>query len=336
MNNKTQEKAKRILDEYFAGTLPVALEAKIQSWLAGSENREEKDRALEKLWNEYIRYDETPGQYAIDSLDDITALLGFSPVQTKQTDKIRLGGKRTMLLRVAAIVIPFVLLAGVAGLWIYGNREPVWITTVADAGEQKQFLLPDGSEVWLNPNSQLSFPEKFKTREVKLKGEAFFSVAKNEKAPFIVSAGDLQVSVLGTRFMVTAPTDKDRSTVTLHSGSVEVEVGESQTKLEPGEQLQYYHDDNAVRVEEVVLEDWTKPSLDFYAASLEEIFYSLEKNFGVNFVVDKPLPDQPRYTIRFTAEQNIDDILYILSNLTKTFKCFPGDNDTIEITLRDL
>jgi ferric-dicitrate binding protein FerR (iron transport regulator) len=345
MNDRTQEKSERILDEYFSGVFPVVLEERIRTWLIDEKNREAKDLALEKIWNRWVRCSE-PDRFARESIDNVTALLGLPP--TKSPDRSaselrkkigRTDGqrgalrKRSVWLRIAAVVIPLIVLSGV-GVWMYSQREPEWITTVADAGVQVEFSLPDGTQVWLNPSSRLSYPGKFKIREVRLEGEAFFSVTRNERSPFTVTAGGLEVIVLGTQFMVNAPTDKDRSTVTLHNGSVEVETGESQTLLEPGEQLQYYHQDNSIRIEEVPLEDWTRPSLDFYAASLEEIFRSLEENYDVKIRVDRPSADPLQYTIRFTRDQPLDEVLRILSNLTRTFGYTIGEANTVDIMFK--
>ena len=339
MNNKTLDKATTILDEYFAGSLPLELEADIRVWLAGGENRNEKDFALEQIWDRQVNYDPAPGAYARESLQEISSLLGLPAADATPTPEIQtmqLPRRRNLLFRVAAVVLPLLLLAGATVLWLTRTQEPEWILVTADSGSQKHFFLPDDSEVWLNPDSRISYPENFdRNREVKLNGEAFFSVAKQENAPFTVSTGSVNVTVHGTRFLVTAPEDKDRTTVTLHSGSVAVTAGSSQTELKPGEQLRYFQNSDEIYVEEVELEDWTKPSLDFYDASLEEIFVSLEKNFDITIQVDRPLPAMPGYSIRFFAAQDVDDVLRILSNLTRTFTYTIHDAGVVEISLKE-
>jgi ferric-dicitrate binding protein FerR (iron transport regulator) len=323
------EKIRRILDEYFAGALSGALEERICGWLVDNRHREEKDRALEEKWNEQVAYEETPGKFARNSVDGVFARIGLP--QAEQGKRVVAGWRRTMF-RVAAVMIPL-LVAGGAVVWMLGRQEPVWITEVADAGVQQQIELPDGSQVWLNPNSEVSYPPKFKKREVRLTGEAFFDVVKNDEAPFTVSAGELNVTVHGTRFEVVAREDKDRSTVTLHSGSVAVAAGEAEMTLEPGNQLQYYHDEGAVRVENVELGEWGKPSLDFYEAALEEIFFALEANYGVALRVDGALPAVPRYTVRFSHEQPVDEVLQLLERLTRSFTSSFGEDNNIDITL---
>lgn len=336
MERQTLDKTTRIVAEYFAGPLPAELEGKIRRWLTGGKHQAEKNLALRREWNKRVDYDLAPGSYAFDSLDKITRRLGFPEAVQQKSQKKTLAPRKRILFRVAAVTIPLLLLGGV-GLWLArtARPEPVQVTVAADAGVQVQHTLPDGSQVWINPDSRISYADPFGgNREVQLTGEAFFDVTKDENSPFTVSSDALQVTVHGTQFMVTVPEDKDRATVTLHSGSVEVAAGESQTVLNPGEQLQYYAETNEIRVEEVELEDWTKPSLDFYAASLEEIFHSLERNFDVVIRPSAPVPIAPQYTIRFSAQQKIGDVVRILSNLTKIFEYSINENE-INITFVD-
>jgi ferric-dicitrate binding protein FerR (iron transport regulator) len=321
--NNASEKIKRILDEYFASPLSDALDGRIRNWLVDDRHRDEKERALEELWNERVGYEETPGKFARRSVDRVVARIGFGVPR-----KARLG----RIFQVAAVLIPLIVLGGEA-VWFTGRQQIEWVTLVADAGVQEQFELPDGSEVWLNPNGEVSYPEKFKNREVKLAGDAFFDVVKNDDAPFTVTTGELSVTVHGTRFQVDAYGDKDRSTVTLHSGSVAVEAGDEETVLEPGNQLQYYREEGSVSVHEVALGEWGKPSLDFYDATLEDIFFSLEQNYDVDLRVDGLLPGMPRYTIRFAHGQPVDEILTILARLTRAFTREAGEGDQINITL---
>ena len=334
MNKEKVEHAAKILDEYFAGALPADLEAKIRYWLLDEKNRGEKDTALKSLWNERIYKDTDPGQYARESLENLCERLGF-PAETpnRSVTKTRPLHRRLMF-RIAAVAIPVLLVVGIAGIWLSREKDPVWLTLSAGERTQEYHLLPDGSEVWINPDSEVAYREDFpKNREIRLDGEAFFRVMPDEGKPFTVSTEDLTVTVHGTEFMVTAIESKDRTTVTLHSGSVDVAAGEAVQTLEPGEQLQYYPGDNEIRVEEVELEDWTKPSLNFYAASLEEIFYSLEVNFNVQFTVSQLLPENPKYTIRFSADQDIGQIVRILSALTRSFT-YSFNDQTFDITIK--
>jgi transmembrane sensor len=86
--------------------------------------------------------------------------------------------------------------------WVFNNR--VKETTVVAQQAPVNDILPDGSVVTVNKGSSISYPSKFKgkTRQVALKGEAFFNVTPNKEKPFIISINDVQITVVGTSFNV--------------------------------------------------------------------------------------------------------------------------------------
>ncbi len=95
---------------------------------------------------------------------------------------------------------------------------------LARAGTRTKLLLPDGTQVWLNSNSKLTYAEDFNTasREVELEGEAYFDVVKDKQRPFIVHASDLVIKVLGTAFTVKSYPQDATVEATLLLGSIEV------------------------------------------------------------------------------------------------------------------
>jgi transmembrane sensor len=105
-----------------------------------------------------------------------------------------------------------------------GDKKLAYNTATTLNGGQCQFVLADGTKVWLNAVSSLTFPVVFKGKErrVVLTGEAYFEVAKSKSMPFIVIAGGQEVKVLGTHFNVNAYTDESAVKTTLIEGSVHV------------------------------------------------------------------------------------------------------------------
>src|SRR5699024_1935834 len=103
-----------------------------------------------------------------------------------------------------------------------GTLEYNTITT--PVGGQYKVVLPDGSSVWLNAASSIRFPVVFsgKERQVFMKGEAYFEIAKNEKQPFLVTVNDMQVRVLGTHFNIMAYEDEPAVQATLLEGKVKI------------------------------------------------------------------------------------------------------------------
>lgn len=121
--------------------------------------------------------------------------------------------------------------------------------------------LSDGTHVWLNVGSSLSFPTVFadKERRVTISGEAYFEVAHNEAMPFRVQRGDVTISVLGTHFNVNTYEDEATQQITLLEGSVQVSKKTVSQLLQPGQQASIDHGDgadikvsNEVNIEEVM------------------------------------------------------------------------------------
>jgi FecR protein len=120
------------------------------------------------------------------------------------------------------------------------NEEVLLARSVSNlyGGALKEFVLDDGSKVWLKPGSELRYPAKVAgcERMVKLSGEAFFEVAGSAGNPFRVVTKDAEVDVLGTYFAIMAYDDEPVCRVTLFNGAVKVKSGASARDMKPGEQ----------------------------------------------------------------------------------------------------
>ena len=120
-------------------------------------------------------------------------------------------------------------LAGVifAAALFFNLRRPAetaYHTLTVSAGQYAQLTLADGSEIWLNSRSKLTYPERFASaiREIELEGEGFFKVATDSKRPFVVKTKTLEVIATGTQFNVSAYPDDDFVATTLVEGVVKL------------------------------------------------------------------------------------------------------------------
>ncbi len=155
-------------------------------------------------------------------------------------------------------------------------------------GHDYHLTLADGTQVWLNAESRLEFPDRFNgnTREVRLKGEAYFEVKKDAKRPFIVHTDYLTTRVLGTSFDVRAYSRKDAS-VTLVSGRVQVKTGDLAQVLSPGEQAALKGSQLAViPVDTYPITQWKEGFFYFDNQSLFVIMQELARWYGVNVSFD--------------------------------------------------
>lgn len=120
-----------------------------------------------------------------------------------------------------------------------GRSETVAFNKIeTPRGGEYQVILADGTRVWLNAASSLSYPTAFNgsKREVRLTGEAYFEVAKSRNKPFFVQVNGTTIEVLGTHFNITSYSDESNLTTTLLEGSVNVTKNGHQTLLKPGQQ----------------------------------------------------------------------------------------------------
>ncbi|MBC9797107.1 FecR family protein [Sinomicrobium weinanense] len=227
--------------------------------------------------------------------------------KTDRRNRIHSPEKKTGLryYKAAAILILFL---GIAGTIYYNNIEPpsppaTMITQHISNGKKATVTLPDGTVVRLNSNSELIFPEHFygDTREVSLRGEAFFEVVKDKDHPFIVKARDLTTKVLGTSFNVKAYKSEDEVAVSVATGLVEVSKENTGTSDDPGKEKRmllnpsqeavYKPGDNSwtrrkVDVASIAL--WKEGILSFEKTPLDEAAKMLERWYGIKVILENP------------------------------------------------
>lgn len=158
-------------------------------------------------------------------------------------------------------------------------------------GGEFKVVLEDGTEVWLNADSRLRYPEKFgdKERRVEVSGEAYFKVAKDIDKPFYVVSGGQEVRVYGTEFNVNAYSDEAKIYTTLVSGQVSLKTisgNNSELMLTPGRQAVYDKSTEAAHVKTVdteVVTSWRSGAFVFEDQTLEQIMRTLSRWYDFNY-----------------------------------------------------
>ena len=194
-----------------------------------------------------------------------------------------------------------------------------WNHLVIPKGNAYELELADGTHVWLNAESELSYPTRFagEMREVRLKGEAFFDVAKNPDCPFVVRTDEVAVQVLGTSFNVSAYQSEQMARVTLVGGSVAVKAnGGEEFRIVPSEQFCYNKESrkSGIRVVDTDLyTSWVKGEYIFKDAALEEIFNKLLHwyDFTVRYQ-NEQLKDK-RFSLVIDRKISLEQLLELIS-----------------------
>ena len=221
-----------------------------------------------------------------------------------------------------AVAASIVILLGVWSIYNFSDSNAGGPRLVMEsAGDSiKQISLPDGSQVWLNAFSEIAYVEGFagENRQVTLKGEAYFEVARDEDKPFVITAGQSKTTVLGTAFNLRAAED-ERVYLTVTEGKVSfsdadaaviayVAVGE-EAVLSTGNQTidkKVSDDPNAMA--------WKTGKLVFTGKSLSAIAEDLSDYYGVEYTVEQSLQDK---SYAFTLDRySLEEANTLIENIT--------------------
>ena len=201
------------------------------------------------------------------------------------------------------------------------SRMPEWHTLQVPRGGEYKIVLDDGTEIWLNSASELKYPAHFvgNERRVCLVGEAYFQVARNEAAPFIVETRDMDVKVLGTSFNVSAYEDEENSHATLVDGRVEVDdkINGEKVTLTPGEQALLQGKEMVVReVNTKLYSMWRLDRFTFASEDMEGVIRKLSRWYNVNFFFSNSSMKQKRFTGSLPKYSDISQVLKMIEMTT--------------------
>ncbi len=188
------------------------------------------------------------------------------------------------------------------------TEELRWVTLKVPAGEMIDFMLADGSHVWVNANSNLRFPARFGCgdRRVFMDGEAYFDVEPQDGKPFIVETARQSIKVLGTEFNVCAYAGEVEQT-TLVEGSVEVVAGENAVTLLPGQGAFLGEGSKDCRVGMVDTHSvtaWQQGMFAFDGKTLGEVFWQLAHWYGIEYEFEDT--EAERLVVRGNLRQQKD------------------------------
>ena len=212
----------------------------------------------------------------------------------------------------AAILITGLFFGSIYTRFIFRDKvHTEQITFVTPRGEKSFLKLPDGTEIWLNANSKLIYNTfSSSRRQVELKGEAFFKVARNEKAPFVVKMDGCDIEVLGTIFNVMDYAEFGRKEITLTSGKIDVHAEGKDQILRSGQAL--ILKDHTLQVLEVnsnQASGWVENKFNFKNIPLSELIKRLENWYDVDITLENNTDREINFTGTFKNEETIWQVL---------------------------
>jgi ferric-dicitrate binding protein FerR (iron transport regulator) len=197
------------------------------------------------------------------------------------------------------------------------NSIAIYNTVRTPRGGKYVLTLADGTRIWLNAESAVTFPTTFsgKERNVSMGGEVYFEVAKNKKMPFHVISGDQTIEVLGTHFNVNAYHDENAVRTTLLEGKVKIKRGLRTAILMPGQQSVIESSNTAISVTDADTTHevaWKNGLFSFQNADIKAIMSQIAKWYNVKVEYAGTMTDR-RFYGTINRQSSINELLKILS-----------------------
>lgn len=228
--------------------------------------------------------------------------------------------------RVAAAIL--ILLLPLAGYW--GGMETVKsvfsdIVVEAPMGARTKLYLPDGTLVWLNAGSKITYSQGFgvDNRDLTLEGEGYFEVKRNEEVPFEINTKELDLTVLGTKFNFRNYADDEEVVVNLLEGKVKLKnelVASADVYMSPNEKAVLSKETGRMVKTKINTSNsnlWTKDELFFDELLLEDIAKQLSRSFDVKIEVEDSLKNQRFYGSFRIVGNSVEKILETISSTNR-------------------
>ena len=188
---------------------------------------------------------------------------------------------------------------------------------VTPVGSKNHLTLSDGSQIWVNSDTKIIYPEHFSknSRNIYIEGEAYMEITRNDNAPFTVHTKNAKVRVLGTAFNVAAYPRENSTEVVLVKGKVDLSNGgEAHVEMEAGDLSRVVNGEleQPVKVDVEQYICWMDDVLIFQDDTLERVFSRLKAHYGVEFVLG-PGVDSRKVTGKLNLKDDIDEVMRTIS-----------------------
>lgn len=287
---------KEFLHKYFAGNTTPDEEREIINWCKASPDNCKEYLEERKWWNAFLVGYETPPEVK----------------GAKQ-------GKTVNLWLISTVAASIALLVALAHIYnVSESTDDKWQSVWVPPGQRVQVTLADGTRIWLNSQSTLSYPASFKgnKRIVRLDGEGYFEVEKNKKKPFIVDTKNYDIEVLGTTFNVFAYGCNGRFETSLINGSVKInskEINAPEVTLKPDEMV--VDAGGALKVKKIDHYDhfrWKEGLICLDNERFENMMKEFSLYFDIKITIENPKLADYRCTGKFRHSDGVDYAIKVL------------------------
>lgn len=323
------EEENKHIDELIANYLTEGLDKnaldELKTWIAASAENQQYFICQREIWFSAVSR-EAASVYDKDKAFENFRNRVESQKEIQSTS--RRGFSLSALWRYAAVVA-IIIAVGCISYWqgeVNVKDTFADISVEAPLGSKTKLYLPDGTLVWLNAGSRMTYSQGFgvDNRKVELEGEGYFEVKRNEKIPFFVKTKDLQLQVLGTKFNFRDYPEDHEVVVSLLEGQVGLNNllrEEKEAVLSPDERAVLNKANGLLTVESVTASNasqWTDGYLFFDEELLPDIAKELERSYNVKIHIANDSLKTFRFYGNFVRrEQNIQEVLEALASTEK-------------------
>lgn len=309
-----------LLQNFFSGRISDPQLKELFFWL----NSEKGHLEYEKLFNEgWIKDFDATG--SIDSVNVFSKI--EARIKEKQKSKKKhflIGLRNAAAIFILGMILPVIYYS--TNISSKGNQQVVQYKESLSNEKVKKVTLSDGTDVWLMSGSTISYPSTFagnETRNVEVKGEAFFNVAKDSKHPFIVNLGEVGLKVIGTSFNVMNYSEENKIQIVLKTGRIDLFKGEFNpenqfVKVNPGQLATYSKNESRFSITTTNIDkytSWTEGILKFRDDPLSDVLKKLGRWYNVRIEVNDSLVANIPFTATIKNE-NLDQIIDLLQYST--------------------
>ena len=306
-----------LIVDYLTGSLPESAMSELKEWIKASSENKKYFLQQSEIWFSTMNR-KLASRYDKDKAFEIFK---------ERLERDRGRGRFFKWYYIAGIVVIFMI--SVFSYWLGEvNLKKNFEQMVVEAplGSRTKLYLPDGTLVWLNAGSRMTYSQGFgvDNRKVELEGEGYFEVKRNEKVPFFVKTKDLQLQVLGTKFNFRDYPEDHEVVVSLLEGKVELSnllKKEKEAILAPDERAMLNKANGLLKVESVTASNasqWTDGYLFFDEELLPDIAKKLERSYNVKIHIANDSLKTFRFYGNFVRrEQSIQEVLEALASTEK-------------------
>lgn len=330
----------KLLELYYSGLLDEESNKIVQGWLFSDDNRKAKDANIARLFEKIMKEKRKPDDYTLQSLAAIQEELGFTdrrlrpatvPLTRRRSFNFAMGAAVAAAIMVGVFILPDLFRSSPE------QATVAEVTVTSEPNTAKDITLPDGSTVKLKGATTIAHADNFaENRRVRIDGEAYFIVARDEKHPFTVESSDVMVTVLGTEFNMKAFESDAYAEVILTTGEVKVTSGDANVTLQPFERAIIDKDRHTIDLDDIGEGELLRLrgiNLSLDDVTLDEAFRLIGGYYQVTMKVSTNIPDIDGILVNLDDDATLNQTLFLLQAVNPVFD-YQIDDNVVTITKR--